>query len=149
MTTSDFKTLVFEPVAEPDKEDLESLRQGLRAYNESKIGKFEHKKIASFVKNAQKKVVAGIFGELAWDWLHIEWLWVSKELRGNGTGFRLMNQIEDYAFKNGIHRCYLETGSFQARDFYIKKGFEIFGELKDMPPGHITYYLKKEIRKIP
>ena len=145
MTTSDFKILVFEPVAEPNPEDLESLRNGLRAYNESKIGKYKDKKIALFVKNDQKKVVAGIYATLLWDWIHIEWLWVSEELRGKGTGSRLINQIEEYALKNDIHRFLLETGSFQALDFYIKNGFEIFGEIKDMPPGHISYYLKKEI----
>jgi hypothetical protein len=36
-----------------------------------------------------------------------------------------------------------DTFDFQAKDFYLKQGYEIFGVLKDCPSGHKRYYMKK------
>ena len=33
--------------------------------------------------------------------------------------------------------------NFQAKDFYIKHGYEVFGVLDDCPKGHKRYYMKK------
>lgn len=38
----------------------------------------------------------------------------------------------------------METWDFQARGFYEKNGYNVFGEIKDCPPGTICYFLKKE-----
>jgi hypothetical protein len=39
----------------------------------------------------------------------------------------------------------LETLSFQARGFYERYGYSVFGELDDFPPGHRKYFLKKNL----
>jgi hypothetical protein len=38
-----------------------------------------------------------------------------------------------------------ETLSFQARPFYEKLGYKLFGELVDYPKGHTTYCLVKKL----
>jgi hypothetical protein len=38
---------------------------------------------------------------------------------------------------------YLDTYSFQARPFYERAGYRLFGELPDHPPGGAKYYLAK------
>ena len=58
-------------------------------------------------------------------------------------GTRLLGTMEQYARSQGITNYHLETTSFQALPFYQKQGYAVFGELPDMPPGHITYFLKK------
>ncbi|MBV1820626.1 hypothetical protein [Anaerosalibacter bizertensis] len=40
---------------------------------------------------------------------------------------------------------HLDTFDFQAKDFYIKHGYEVFGILDDCPSGHKMYYMKKNI----
>lgn len=45
--------------------------------------------------------------------------------------------------KFGITPASLDTFDFQAKDFYLKHGYEIFGVLKDCPVGHECYYLSK------
>ena len=52
--------------------------------------------------------------------------------------------MEQYAQSKGISNYHLETTSFQALPFYQKQGYEVFGQLPDMPPGHISYFLKKQ-----
>jgi hypothetical protein len=53
--------------------------------------------------------------------------------------------MEQCAQGKGITNYHLETTSFQALPFYQKQGYEVFGQLPDMPPGHISYFLKKQI----
>ena len=53
--------------------------------------------------------------------------------------------MESYAIEKDFTKCHLETTSFQALDFYRKNGYEIFGTLNDKPPGHISYFFKKEL----
>jgi len=45
--------------------------------------------------------------------------------------------------KNDFFLASLETASFQAREFYEKQGYEVFGELDDFPKGHTMFYMKK------
>ena len=137
--------LIFESVSEPNKDDLDSLRKSLKAFNDSIAGEYEEKEIAAFVKNSQGDVVGGIYGKLTAGWLYIDWLWVHDELRHRQIGTKLLKQMEDYAIAKGITKCHLETTSFQALDFYRKNGYEIFGKLNDKPPGHVSYFLKKEL----
>lgn len=43
----------------------------------------------------------------------------------------------------------LETRSYQAKDFYLKHGFEVYGELTDMPfAGVTTYYMAYHVTPI-
>ena len=53
--------------------------------------------------------------------------------------------MEEYAISKGITNIRLETTSFQALDFYITSGYTVFAELPDMPNGHTSYFLKKQI----
>ena len=41
---------------------------------------------------------------------------------------------------------FLTTLSFQARPFYERFGYEVFGELPDHPAGHILYIMKNSGR---
>ena len=42
-----------------------------------------------------------------------------------------------------IRLIHLDTFDFQAKDFYLKHGYEVFGVLDDCPKGHKRYYMKK------
>jgi hypothetical protein len=43
----------------------------------------------------------------------------------------------------------LETHSFQARPFYEKCGYKVFGTLEDYPPGHAKFFLRKRLAAAP
>ncbi|MGN0144593.1 MAG: GNAT family N-acetyltransferase, partial [Clostridium sp.] len=78
-----------------------------------------------------------------WNCLYIDVLWVSEEYRKHGLGSRLLNEIESIATEKGCHLIHLDTFDFQAKDFYIKHGYEVFGVLDECPEGHKRYFLKK------
>ena len=87
--------------------------------------------------------IGGVFGDLLWDWLHIDSLWTHEDYRGRGVGSALMRHIEEAARERGIVNIHLATTSFQALPFYLKLGYEVFGELPNKPIGSTWYYLRK------
>lgn len=131
------------PPLPPQDEELDALRIGLSGYNTAQAGTHLRERITSFIKDEQGKVLGGIVADIKWGWLHVDWLWIDEGIRKDGWGARLLATMEQYASDKGITNFHLETTSFQALPFYQKQGYTVFGELPDMPPGHITYFLKK------
>lgn len=87
-------------------------------------------------KNEQGESVGGIHGDMYWDWLYIDTLWVDEKYRGKGVGSQLLDDLERLAISKGVFGGHLETTDFQALEFYKKKGYKVFGELNDKPIGH-------------
>ena len=73
------------------------------------------------------------------------YLWVAEPVRATGYGRALMAQAEQYAIERGCVGAHVGTFSFQARPFYEKLGYEVFGVLEGIPPGHSHFYLKKRL----
>jgi hypothetical protein len=40
---------------------------------------------------------------------------------------------------------WLDTFSFQAREFHERLGYTVFGTITDCPPGHSRFFLKKAL----
>ena len=82
-------------------------------------------------------------GHAMFDWLTVSRLWVAPSQRGLGLGTRLMQEAHDRAIAMGCTGSTLSTYDFQARGFYEKLGYEVFGVLPDNPKGHERYFMKK------
>ena len=132
----------------PEDKDFNALKRGLTNYNESFTGPVLREKVSSFVKNESGIVVGGILGEINWDWIHIQGLWIDESIRKDGWGSKLIMNLEQYALAKGICNIRLETTSFQALDFYLKLGYSMFGKLPNMPSGHTSYFLQKQMKSL-
>ncbi|MBD0401560.1 N-acetyltransferase [Flammeovirga sp. EKP202] len=139
----------IEVTSEPSKDDLKTISKGIETYNQNFIPDevvFEKDtKFAVFVKNDNGKVLGGIRACAFWNYCIIELLWISEEARGMGVGTQLMASAEEYAIDKGFEYMRTETLSFQARPFYEKQGYMVYGELKDYPKGQTTYCLVKKL----
>jgi len=129
----------------PKDNDFEILKIGLTEYNESFTGSVHKETVSSFVKDNSDCIVGGILGEINWNWMHIQGLWVDESIRKDGWGTKLLTQMEEYALSKSTFNIRLETTTFQALGFYIKFGYSIFGELADMPQGYTSYFLQKKL----
>ena len=99
-----------------------------------------------YVVKDKNQVLGGIKAILYyWNMLFINVLWVDEQCRHHRYGSALLKRVEEEAIRSGSTLSHVDTFDFQAKDFYIKNGYEIFGVLKDCPPGHERYYLKKTL----
>lgn len=139
MTTEKF---VIEKSTEEDKK---TVLAGLLEYNRQALtdAKDCFGDISRKVLDAKGKIIAGLNGGIYWGCAYVEILWVDREHRKSGLGSRLLKEVEREVKEKGGHMIYLDTFDFQAKDFYLKNGFELFGTLDDYPKGHKRYYLKK------
>ena len=132
-------------VEKPDDAMWEVIGGGIRHYNIQHGGTSESKPLCLVLYTPDKEIASGLIGETHWGWLYINLLFIKEELRGQGYGHRLLTLAEDEARQRGARNAYLDTFSFQTPDFYRQHGYQVFGELKDFPPGHQRYYLTKQL----
>ncbi len=91
-------------------------------------------------------IIAGCIARMyCWHVLYIDILWVDDNYRNKGLGSKLLRYIENIAQQKDCHLVHLDTFDFQAKDFYLKHGYEIFGILEDCPKNHCRYYLQKKL----
>ena len=98
------------------------------------------------LRSDEGKLVAGLAATTVWGWLHVKELWVAAAERGSGVGTKLMHTAEHEARGRGCHHVLLDTFDFQARPFYEKLGYKLFGELSDFPRGHTRYFMSKQLK---
>lgn len=98
------------------------------------------------IKDENGEIIGGILACLElWRILSIDTLWVKKEFRNQGVAKQLLGLVEAEARNMGCNTVYLSTFDFQAKDFYLKNGYEIFGALEDCPQEHKRYHLSKRL----
>ncbi len=126
------------------------------AWVDAKINEFNRKDLSftgkqletpmNYVVKEQNLVVAGIkscfyLGEV----VSIGVLFVDEKYRKKGLGSNLLSKVENEARIIGARLAHLYVFD-QTKDFYLKRGYEIFGILENCPKaGHKCYYLKKNL----
>jgi len=135
--------LVTSPVSIAQSKDIQELISHLEAYNHTQTGANDKIPITTIIRQPDGALAGGLFAFISYGWCVVELLWVDEQYRGNDLATNMMNHVEQYALNKGITRFKLETGSFQALDFYKKLGYEVYAQLEDYPIGHTNYYCRK------
>jgi GNAT superfamily N-acetyltransferase len=97
------------------------------------------------IRDVEGKIIAGLCGETRWGWLSVETLAVEEGYRHQKIGSQLLDAAEAEAQKRHCHGVFLDTYSFQAREFYERKGYTVYGKLEDFPKGYTKFYLWKAL----
>lgn len=118
---------------------------GLRGFNSAYMSHEEPIPFNIVLRDDDGMIVGGCMCETRWQWLYVDRLWVGDGHRGAGLGSALLEAAEDEARRRGCTKAHLDTISFQARPFYEKLGWRLFGTQDDYPPGHTRYFLQKEL----
>jgi GNAT superfamily N-acetyltransferase len=132
-------------VEQPGEAEWGTIGPGISAYNEQHAGDEASQWICYVIHDPDAAIVGGVIAVVYWDWLYVDLMWLKEALRGQGYGSRLLTMAEEAARERGAKHAYLDTFSFQAPGFYEKRGYEVFGELKDFPQGHQRYFMTKEL----
>jgi len=134
-----------------------AVRQGLTAAN--KKGSAELRRLygseADKIRPVEVYVVAqdgailgGAYGTVRWRWFDLDVVWLSDAVRGGGTGRMLMEQVEAAARAAEASAIRLSTLDFQARGFYQKCGYRVYGELPNYPETHTEFLLMKDLDQV-
>ncbi len=129
----------------PRPEDVEFLFHQLYRFNEAMVGTSGFRPLVLELRNSSGELVGGVHAAILWNWLHVEVLWVAQSLHKQGWGDRLLAAVEAEARSHGATHSYLDTFSFQALGFYVRRGYRVFGELQEFPPGHKRCWLVKSL----
>lgn len=131
------------------REDMMLIDEGIMAYNKGKVPFTQEPAfipVNRVIRNEEGEILAGVNSMIyCWRVLAIDVLWVKEAYRKMGYGTRLLQELEKVAKEEKCSMIHLDTFDFQAKGFYEKNGFEVFGTLENCPPGHARYYMKKEI----
>lgn len=125
------------------EQDQAVLEAGLDDFNASRVGPDQTHPLWIVARDTAGRLVGGARCVVMWQWLLIDWLWVAEDHRGAGLGASVLGRAEAAGVVHGCSRALLNTFSFQAPDFYRRHGYDVFGQLANMPPGHERYWMSK------
>jgi GNAT superfamily N-acetyltransferase len=135
-----------EAIIELSEEQARQVSAGLVSFNAGAVPFTQEKPFQRLRYGISKddEVIAGIGATLyCWGILSVDVVWVAEQHRNKGLATKLMSAVEEEATKLGCTLAHLDTFDFQARTFYEKRGYTLFGTLDDCPPGHQRFFLKK------
>jgi GNAT superfamily N-acetyltransferase len=130
----------------PSEKDRIELSQRFQEFINSKVplpDESEDKRFIINVRDRENGLVAGVLANAYWDGLEIDILWVAENYRKNGLGAELLEKAEQYGKEQGSVISFLKT--VEAKDFYEKYGYQVFGVLEDRPIGSLLYHMKKRL----
>jgi GNAT superfamily N-acetyltransferase len=136
-------------------DDIEAIKDGLRAYNKHYIPQNSFQELGVFIEGEDGKKTGGLIGETVGNYLMIKYLWVDESLRGQDCGTLLIKQAETEAVARGCRYALVDTFSFQARPFYERQGYQCrmtleefiddINGLEEQQATHQRFYLSKKL----
>jgi GNAT superfamily N-acetyltransferase len=127
----------------PTAEHRSALLALLQAYNRQHADDPRVTPLTILIHGEGGNIVGGLHADSAYDWLIVELLFVPEAMRGKGVGSSLLARAEQVARARGCVGIWLDTFSFQARGFYERLGYRLFGTVEHHPRGETRYFLKK------
>jgi GNAT superfamily N-acetyltransferase len=123
-----------------------ALARRLREFNYRVVGKYpEGQNVWLNAKDSQGNLLGGFRGEIFFDWLIVNILFVEEQERRKGIGERLLAEGEAQAKKLGARHARLDTFEWQAPAFYLKHGYRELVKLPDYYQGQSLYFMIKDL----
>jgi GNAT superfamily N-acetyltransferase len=120
--------IAIEPT--PHDEQAKILGTGLDVYNREQAGDYGDSEFVIGVRDEKNVMLGGVLADIYWDAMFLKYVWLDKSLRRQGIGRTLIGACEDEGRRRGCTMAHLDTFSFQARGFYEKLGYSVFGTLE-------------------
>lgn len=132
----------------PPLQARDKIVEPLRQFNRDAAGDAQARPLAVLLSDPRTDdVVGGLWAATRWGYLHIDLLFIPEFLRRQRLGAKLIGMAEDEAIRRGCHIAWVGTYEFQARGFYERQGYTVFGQLDGPPPVYPSYFLKKALAK--
>ncbi|MDS7597674.1 GNAT family N-acetyltransferase [Agrobacterium tumefaciens] len=126
-----------------DAEAEKAIRDPLVAYNVARFGESDRRELLITIRNGEGAVTGGLVGYTGRGWLYIQLLFVPEDMRGKGTGPKLLAMAEEEAKKRGCIGAYIDTMNPDALRLYERCGFAKIGALSPLSSGQSITWLEK------
>ena len=137
----------YELPESPPPEAFQKIWEPLLKFNEAAVGNATTRTLAVLLKDpTTDELIGGLWARSLWGSLYIDIMFVPEPLRRTGIGTSLLRQAEQEAIRRGCREMWTDTYAFQARSFYEKVGFTVFGHLDGPAPIFPRFFLKKALR---
>ncbi|MEM7180731.1 MAG: GNAT family N-acetyltransferase [Spirochaetota bacterium] len=138
--------IIYSPTRETQQKSIDFVSNALQEHSLLHVPRPGFQSYETLVHNVQEETVGICIALVNWNWLYISLLWLHADYRKYGIGSELLKKVEDFGIAMGCSNAHLDTFSFQAPGFYLKKSYEIFAQLDNYPPGHTRYFLRKVLQ---
>lgn len=135
----------IELLENPDQELVDYLSKQIADFNWAQWEVSERLPLAVQIKNDDGEVIAGAAARTFGDWLLLDTLWVSEQLRGQDVGSKILEKVEQAAKARGCIKCLLDTLNFQAKPFYEKHGYQVKWVQEGYPKTGCKYFMVKDL----
>jgi GNAT superfamily N-acetyltransferase len=129
----------------PSADESLAIQQNIVAFGDAHVPPRNYRPVHIVLRSEDGRLLGGLLGSMVWEWLQIDVLWVDEAVRGKSYGSLLLRQVERLAWDAGCQYVRLDTFDFEARGFYEKHGYRVYGELQGFPRGHTQFHLKKTL----
>lgn len=135
--------LDIDVLEQPEQSLIDYLDQKIKDINWQNWEVRERLPLAVQIKGDSGDVIAGAAARTFGDWLLLDTLWVSEDLRGQNVGRKILQAVEDAGRARGCKKCFLETLHFQAKPFYEKQGYQVEWVQENYPKTGCQYFMVK------
>lgn len=119
---------------------------GLDAFNEAAAGYGDRRPLAVAVRDTETgQILGGAIGRSSLGLLFLDLFYLPESLRGAGLGTQILAMFEEEGRKRGCRSAVLYTISFQAPQFYERRGWLRFGDVPCDPPGTSRVFMMKAL----
>lgn len=99
----------------------------------------------AFIARKDNKIIGAAVVKTFWGALHVKYLYLDSDYRGQGIGKQLMNQALQKGKSLGCRFAFVETMNFQAVDFYKSLGFIEEFVRSGYDKGTSFHYMRKDL----
>ena len=116
----------------------------LLAFNQQAVGDAQGQAFALTITSPDDdEILGGLWALSLWGSFYIGLVITPEGARGQGLGTQLMAGAEAEAIARGCRAMWLDTYAFQARAFYERLGFGVFGQIDGPAPMFPRYFMQK------
>lgn len=131
-------------ILNPSHQEKDEITKGLWNHN-SFFHPVEIKQFLITITDNKGIVKGGLIAQTWWKMLEVQYLWIHEDFRGKGYGKEMMLRAEAEAKEDQCHKAYVDTFDFQAKGFYEKLGYKVWGTLDGFADKFERIYLHKNL----
>jgi GNAT superfamily N-acetyltransferase len=121
------------------------LAERIYEYNAAATGYHDAESYTAVQEDGSGAIEAGVSGYTWGGCCFISYLWVAASARGKGLGSGLLTAVERHAVERRCRLVLVSSHSFQAPEFYARRGYERRAHINDHPVGHSSNFYSKRL----